>query len=42
MKRQTKAAIENIAKKGGVSVWICIIALCMIFIHFDDATSLLT
>lgn len=39
MKRQTRAAIGNIVKKGGVSVWICIIALCMIFIHFDDENS---
>lgn len=39
MRRQTKAAIGNIVKEGGFSVWICIIALCMIFIHFEDANS---
>ena len=39
MKRQTKAAIRNIVKKGGFAVWICIMALFMIFIHFDDENS---
>jgi hypothetical protein len=39
MKRQTKAAIRNTVKTGGFAVWICIIALCMIFIHFDDENS---
>ena len=39
MKRQTKAAIRDILKAGGVTFWIFVAVICLIVVNYGDENS---
>ena len=39
MKRQTKAAIRDILKAGGITFWVCVAVICLIVVNYGDENS---